>query len=98
MIIIHVQVKIKPEKRSKFLEIARQEAEQARTLQGCIRYEWMGDVNGDDTFTVYEEWETQADFDAYKQSDYFKQLNNVFAALVAAAPDSHYYTAKPMPA
>jgi len=98
MIIIHVQVKIKPEKRDEFLDIAHQEAAHARTLKGCIRYEWMGDVKDGNTFTVYEEWATQADFDAYRNSDDFKQLNDIFAPLMAAAPDSHYYNAEPIPA
>ena len=98
MIIIHVQVKIKPEKRGEFLDIARKDVEHGQTVQGCIRYEWLGDTNGGDNFTLYEEWATQADFDAYKQSDYFKQLNDVFAPLVAAKPESHYYTAEPIPA
>jgi quinol monooxygenase YgiN len=98
MIIIHVQVKIKPEKRDEFLDIAHQEAAHARTLKGCIRYEWMGDVKDGNTFTVYEEWATQADFDAYRNSDDFKQLNDIFAPLMAAAPDSHYYNAEPISA
>ena len=97
MIVIHVQVQIKPEKRVTFFDVAQQDVARAKTFPGCVRYEWMADIASASTFTLYEEWETQSDFDGYKQSDELKKLNEVFAPLMSAAPSSQYYAAELLP-
>lgn len=93
MIVIHVQVKVKPEAESHFLDQARQEVTHARAVEGCVNYAWLEDVSIPQQYVLYEEWESQAQFDAYKGSDFFKHLQTVFMPLMAEPPQSHYYTA-----
>lgn len=96
MIVIHVQVKIEAEKQSDFLELIHQDMEAAQGNPGCATYQWLAHPNDDLIFTLYEEWATQANFDQFRTSEYFKQLNGQFAPLLAEAPKSHYYTAEPL--
>jgi quinol monooxygenase YgiN len=98
VIVIHVQVKIKPEKRSEFLHLIEQDVNDTHLQPGCVEYQWLANTNDPNSFTLYEEWESQADFDAFKNSGYFQQLNSAFAALIAEAPKSHYYAAEAIPA
>ena len=96
MIVIHVQVKIKPEKQSDFLELIHQDMEAAQGKPGCATYQWLAHPSDHQTFTLYEEWATEADFDRFRNSAYFQQLNSQFAPIIAEAPRSHYYEATPL--
>ena len=40
---------------------------------------------------VYEEWRSRADFDAYRNSEFFAESGAVLFPLMEGAPDSAYY-------
>ena len=96
MIVIHVQVKVKPDQRSEFVTQATRESDIARNYPGCARYNWSVDLRDQQVFALYEEWDTQASFDAYKVSDDFKQMGSNLMPLLAEEPQSSYYTAAPL--
>ena len=93
MIVIHVQTKVKADKRQEFLAEVKKDLETSRAFKGCVQFGWGEDVTQPNTFTLYEEWESAEAFNAYKDSDYFKQVGNVVMPLFAEEPQSAYYTA-----
>lgn len=93
MIVINVRVQVKSEKLSEFIAVAKQDVQVARVVAGCVKYGWSQDISNPDQFVLYEEWASQQQFDAYKQSEHFKQLNQTFAPLMSGAPESSYYQA-----
>lgn len=97
MIVIHVQVKVKPDHREDFITVALNDVLASRQQPGCAKFNVSESVDERNTFTLYEEWQTQADFDAYKNSAHFKQMGEQLMPLFADAPDSRYYTADVLP-
>lgn len=93
MIVIHVKVKVKEDRRADFIQHANQEVKVARGYNGCLQYYWAEALDEPNIFSIYEEWESPEAFDRYKDSDHFKHLNEVFAPLMAAPPLSNYYSA-----
>jgi quinol monooxygenase YgiN len=97
MIVIHVGVKVRPEKRAAFLDLATGEEKVARGYPGCVQYHWSEVLSEQNAFSLYEEWETADAFNAYKATDHFKQLGEDFAPLMAAAPTTNYYQTEAYP-
>ncbi len=93
MIVIHVQTKVKADKRTEFIQQIQHDTEVSRKFAGCVQWGWSEDVSQKNTFALYEEWDTAEAFDAYKQSDHFKQINGALMPLLAEEPQSAYYTA-----
>ena len=93
-VVVRVRVQIKPDQIDAFTRYMAQESEQARALEGCERYEVFRATDGDGgTFLLYEEWASQAAFDAYRNSPLLKQSFAVLGPMMAGPPDSAYYSA-----
>jgi quinol monooxygenase YgiN len=60
---------------------------------GCERFALYGDASKEDNFLIYEEWQSQANFEAYQTSEYFKKNGEKLFAMMAGAPDSAYFEA-----
>ena len=96
-VVVRIQVQVKPDQVSAFSDYVAKEAVQARAMQGCERYEVFRAAGANsDTFLFYEEWSSQADFDAYRASPLLKQSFQVLGPMMAAPPDSAYYAANPI--
>src|SRR5258706_10874880 len=93
MIVIHVQVSVEAARRNEFLDLAREEVEASHSNPGCVKYACLEDVREQNAFTFYEEWESQQAFDAYVNSEKFQKMSAAYKALMAAPPQSSYYTA-----
>lgn len=91
MIVINIRVPVNPAKRSEFVAAAQQETRFASSMAGCVKYGWAQDIGNPDQFVLYEEWESQARFDGYKNSDHFQQLNQTLAPMLSGAPQSSTY-------
>jgi quinol monooxygenase YgiN len=93
MIVIHVQVQVKAEKIIDFVDAAKRDTLTGQAFAGCRAYQWAENLSSPHTFILYEEWETREAFEAFKQSDYFKNTGAVLMPLLDGAPGSHYYNA-----
>ena len=93
MIVIRVNVKIKPEETENFKEFLQQEMKDVKQFSGCEHFHLYEDIYNPNAFLLYEEWQTLADFDAYRQSDFFKQNGEKLFPMMAQPPDSSYYQA-----
>lgn len=95
MIVIRVLVNVKPEASAAFVDLAKQEmVEVKQKFVGCERFALYSDVVQKDTFLLYEEWQTQENFDAYANSDYFKKNSEKLFAMMAGEPDTAYFRAE----
>ena len=94
MIVIRVEVKVKPEETAGFVNHMTQEMSEVKEqFGGCERFNLYEAVADENTFLLYEEWESQTSFDAYKNSDYFKRNGEKLFAMMAEQPDSAYFEA-----
>ncbi len=92
MQIIRVVVQVKPESQDAFQQLAKDEFRDVPAkFKGCHRFAyWNSTVNPGEVL-LYEEWEDSASFDAYRTSDYFKELGGKMFPMLAGKPDAAYY-------
>lgn len=93
MIVIRVAIHFNPAERKQMLDYMQKHIEASRSRLGCLNFGLYEDALHENNFLLYEEWETQAAFDAYKESEEFKQSGEVLFPLMIGTPDSAYYTA-----
>ena len=94
MIIIRVNVAIKPEERSAFVaQIKKEMADVKQQFVGCGRFDLYEDVTDENHFLLYEEWQTSENFKAYQTSDYFQENGKKLYPMMATKPDSAYFEA-----
>lgn len=93
MIVVRVLVQVKPENKTSFVDLMKNDVTTTQDFDGCVHFEVYQDIKSDDTFVLYEEWENQTKFDAYRNSDYFKELGGQIFPLLEGSPNSAYYDA-----
>lgn len=96
MIVIYVQAKVKSDKRNEFLTNVEKDLTTSRAFPGCLQFGWNEEVTQPNTFLLYEEWDSLEAFNAYKDSDHFRQVGSALMPLLAEPPKSAYYTAAPL--
>jgi quinol monooxygenase YgiN len=97
MIVIRVAFEINPAERAGMLTYLQQHiAETRRDFAGCLNYGFYQDATNENGFLLYEEWDNQANFDAFKNSQAFQENGKVLFPLMVGKPDSVYYAATAM--
>jgi quinol monooxygenase YgiN len=91
MIVVRVAFKINPAERANVLAYLQKDTEATRKVAGCLHYGFYQDAADENSFLLYEEWDTQADFDAFKQSDSFKESGKMLFPVMVGKPDSVSY-------
>ena len=94
MIVIRVKLHVKPEEKARFLDFLPEDIKATRAMPGNQRFEVYKSVDEEDTFLLYEEWDTLENFHAYKASDHFKQAGGVLFPMMVGEPDSAYFQAE----
>ena len=98
MIVIRVAVKVKPENKADFVQQIKQEMiEVKQKFDGCERYALYTDITNEDQMLLYEEWQSQANFDTYTSSDYFKKNGEKLFPMMAEPPEAAYFDAALIP-
>jgi quinol monooxygenase YgiN len=93
MIVIRVALTFNPSERTTMLTYMQTHLKESRAFTGCLNYGLYQDIADENRFLLYEEWDTQANFDAYKASEAFKTSGEVLFPLMVGTPDSVYYSA-----
>jgi len=96
MIVIRVKVKVTSENKSEFVRIMTDSINVSREFDGCQFFGLYEDVTDENTLILYEEWETQSDFDAYKASEHFTESGKQLFPLMDGAPENAYFMAEPI--
>lgn len=94
MMVIRVKVQVKPENRAKFIQTMQESIHVSMEFDGCLHFNLYEDIADENTLLLYEEWETQGHFDAYKSSKHFRESGKVLFPLMNGKPDSAYYQAE----
>ena len=74
MIIGTLRMIVRPEELDGFLKAIRGMLEPARVEPGCMSFNFYQDIKDQNTFTLVEEWETEADFHTHIRKDSYKKL------------------------
>jgi quinol monooxygenase YgiN len=86
--------KIKPEKRERFLELAKAGLEPTRKEPGNISYNFYEDPNVPNSFIYFEEWQSREELDRHLKQPYITPLLNEFSELVDGKADVRVYDIK----
>ncbi len=93
MVVVRVCLNVKAENIANLREVLASDVTETSAFEGCLRYDVYQDIRDEKGFILYEEWENQQQFDAYKESDYFKEIGGKIFPLLDGDPDSAYYEA-----
>jgi autoinducer 2-degrading protein len=66
-------IKVRPEHLRDFVEGAARHARRSAREPGCLRFEVLRDRDDPLTICFYEVFQSEADLDAHRQQDYYKQ-------------------------
>jgi len=72
----------------KFLKNFNENKEKIRNFDGCKFLELYRDKNETNIFFTYSYWNAEADLEAYRQSDLFKNVWNKTKPLFSAKPEA----------
>jgi len=72
MVVLLLQVKVKPGKRERFLEVIRHDATHSEHDEaGCLRFDVLQDSEDPDTFFYYEVYKDDAARAAHRETPHF---------------------------
>ena len=77
MVLISGCFRFAPENRAAALAMAAETRKEA----GCITYGFFADVEDENTFRIFEEWQSQAHLDAHFQTAHIAQFRETVGAL-----------------
>ncbi len=72
MIVRIVQMTFEPEKVNEFLEIFKASQRKIKAFPGCIYLELLQQAGQPNVFFTYSHWQTEADLESYRQSEFFQ--------------------------
>ena len=72
MIVRIVQMTFQEDKVDEFNQLFEERKEQIRNFPGCMHLELWQDSKKDNVFLTYSNWNSEADLDHYRFSDFFK--------------------------
>lgn len=73
-IIVAGSMKVKPEKRQAFLDLAQSCIQPSRSEPGCISYSFYEDRTEENQFLFFEEWQSREALEQHFQTAYFQQF------------------------
>jgi len=76
----------KPENIPSFERIFEASNERIRTFPGCMHLELLQDTDNPEVFFTYSHWESEADLQAYRESDFFQEVWGHTRKLFAERP------------
>lgn len=92
MLTVRVAMRIRPDGCDALVSHLQQESHEIRErFDGCERFDIYCDPGDPTRALLYEEWQSRAAFDAYRQSEYFQAGGAILFPLMDGVPDSAYY-------
>lgn len=93
-IVLSGRYKIKPEKRARFLELARAGVQQSREEAGNISYGFYEENGIPNSFIYFEEWKSREALAEHLRQPYITPLIEEFTELVDGEADVRIYDIK----
>jgi heme-degrading monooxygenase HmoA len=96
MITFGLNYEVKKEYTEQFLEITNKVLEMMPSLEGHVSTKLYSDVNQPNSYLIYSEWETDANFKNFVTSQAFKDVQNMSSDMLEARPKHKIYETKKM--
>ena len=94
MVIIRVEVGVKPEASDQFQTAIAAVALSARALDGCRVYAWYPDPDRSGRYLVYGEFDSRQAFELYRASDAVRRIGTDLRPLLDGPPAFWHYDAE----
>lgn len=94
MIVVAGTIEIKPDKREEAVQVALRMSQATQAEEGCIHYQFYGDLSDPNTFLVFEEWETAEALEAHFETEHMKEFRQQLPGLVAGGRNIKRYEIK----
>ena len=88
MIIRIVKMTFKQEEVSSFVNVFYRNCEKIKSFKGCSAVKLLKDVNSDDVYFTYSHWNSEADLNNYRNSEFFKSVWIKTKALFSEKPEA----------
>ncbi|NNK10627.1 MAG: antibiotic biosynthesis monooxygenase [Flavobacteriaceae bacterium] len=88
MIVRIVKLQFKKENISSFEQIFDATKDKIRSFKGCSLLELYQDASDSSIFFTYSQWETEEHLEAYRNSDFFKEVWGRTKKLFADKPEA----------
>jgi quinol monooxygenase YgiN len=85
MVIVTIQMNVRPAKQKELLQTIAELTEAQQGVRGFLGMHVLTDADDSNKFTLLEEWDTSADVTAYMQSEYFQILRGALRILTVSA-------------
>lgn len=92
MITFGLNYDVKSEFRDEFLRVTREALGAMDGVQGHRQTRLYEDVDEPNSFMIYSDWETKADFTAFLRSDGFKSVQAAGRDMLQKRPSHNIYT------
>ena len=90
MLILMVEVQIKPEMRERFLQAIVEDAEHSEHDEpGCLRFDVLQDTEDENKYFYYEVYRDEAALQSHRDSPHFKKYFEQVGAFTAAPTVRH---------
>lgn len=83
-----VKLTFREDQTDTFVEIFRSSKSKILARPGCTHLELWRDVKNPNTFFTYSYWESEADLNAYRKSDFFGSVWPRTKSILAAKPEA----------
>lgn len=90
-VVLASRFKIKPEKRSTFIQLATAALKPTRTESGSISYSFYEESGVPNSFIYFEEWTSRADLAQHLKTDYTQRLLTQFPQMLDGQADIRIY-------
>ena len=94
MFVIAGEFRVKPEYRTKLIEMSKTLLEPSRSEDGCLSYSFYEDQAEANRFLFFERWRDRASIDAHFQENYFKDFAARFPGMIEGEADINIYEIK----
>ncbi|MEM7131232.1 MAG: putative quinol monooxygenase [Chloroflexota bacterium] len=96
MVIVHVTVDVKPEQRSAFVGMMNEFVADTLAVDACQTFSFYQQIQQENRFALYEEWDSAAAFDTYTCTERFTQFRDALGPMITAPPVSNRFEAQPL--
>ena len=96
MIIITVEVNVKPEYREEAIPVALQMAQASQAESGCLAYQFYTDLQDPNKFFLFELWETEEALADHGETAHMAEFRQQLPKLLASELSVKRYQAESM--
>jgi quinol monooxygenase YgiN len=91
MIVVSGTAEVQPSKRQQAIELFKRLMSETTKEDGNISYHFYIDIENENVFRVFEQWQSQAALEAHFATDHMAELNRELPKLIAAPPELTRY-------